>query len=279
MDDSPHQINADEKAGDKKDASQNQQIPATKLDDAVQSRLAADWFDNVFKFIGGIAIVSWMIHEFVFDTHKLFLFSAIGLALADAFYVLAHKILKNWVWLVLCWALYVVCIMAIFKNESSPKQDSMQIPAQTIIAIPPPDYIEGTQITPKQLDGFFPFGYAVIYLNDAAEKQIHEVHNKLFDWKWDWNKVKIEPDFVLGKVTWTLPPVFSASGSRGDLQFSNVEIVGTTRLTNEIVRARFAYTAGVPCPYVGILSVSQRNPVFVVGFRIPQSQNEIFFPP
>jgi hypothetical protein len=165
----------------------------------------------------------------------------------------------------------------VFAITLPTKADAQNAPI--VIAVPRPDYIEGTQVTSKQLDDFFPFGYAVIYLNESGEKRIHEVHNKLLEWKWNWSEVKIEPDVSAGNVTWTLPQNLLATGQNIELEFKNTTVQGTTRFTKEIVRARGAFFPGKPCPFVGILSTNQRQPVFVIGFRIPQSENEIFYPP
>lgn len=142
----------------------------------------------------------------------------------------------------------------------------------------PPDYIEGTEVTAKQLDDYFPYGYAVIYLNEQGEKRIHEIHNKLLEWKWDWDEIKIEPDFTNHVVNWTLPANFEVAGPNLDLSFHGSTVKGTTRFEKEIVRAKVGYFPNKPCAYAGILSTNQQEPVFVIGFRIPQSQNEVFYP-
>jgi hypothetical protein len=126
MTNSPNQINPDNQTGEEKDRGQTQQVPPAETKKSVKATIASVFDDDLFKFFASISIVSWMIHEFVFDIHKVFLFIAIVFGLADAVYALAHKILKGWAWLILCWGLYAVCIFAIFKNEAQPtKEESL----------------------------------------------------------------------------------------------------------------------------------------------------------
>jgi hypothetical protein len=130
------------------------------------------------------------------------------------------------------------------------------------------DYIEGTEFTRKQLEDFFPFGYAVIYLNEDGEKQIHEVHNKLMDWKIDWDQVKIEPDFQNGVATFMVPDV-SASGTAGRIMTFGSHFVVQIPLKNGICRRIGIYVGNNPTPTISVLNANERKPVFLVGYRIP----------
>jgi hypothetical protein len=137
----------------------------------------------------------------------------------------------------------------------------------TQIMVQQPDFIEGTDFTHKQLDHIFPFGYAVIYLNSEGEKETHEFHNNLLNWKIDWDQVKIEPHFGSGMVTFTIPDMF-ANGGTGN------HVEGTTDVFTMPMKRGLVKPAGIgfggdPAPYVAILSDNQRSPIFAIGFRIP----------
>jgi hypothetical protein len=121
MDDLPQQKDSDDQSGNEKDRSQTQQIQPAKQDNRMKPNFNSDWFDGIFKFLAAVAFVSWMIQEFVPDFHKLFLFIAIAFGLADAFYLLAHKIFKGCFWVFLCWIIYVFCMIEIFRNEAPPE--------------------------------------------------------------------------------------------------------------------------------------------------------------
>jgi hypothetical protein len=118
MDELPNQASPNDETGDKKNDGQAQQIPPTETNQGIRTILISVFGDNLFRFFASIAFVSWMIHEFVFDSHKIFLFIAIIFGLAEAFYVLAHKILIKSGWIALSWMLYLICLIAIFRNES-----------------------------------------------------------------------------------------------------------------------------------------------------------------
>jgi hypothetical protein len=89
----------------------------------MQNGIKSIFSDEVFKLIGVIAIAFWMLHELFDDVHKLFLFLAVASTLAEAAYVLAHKIFTKFSSKLLCWVIYAILIIAIFKNESVPVDD------------------------------------------------------------------------------------------------------------------------------------------------------------
>jgi hypothetical protein len=135
------------------------------------------------------------------------------------------------------------------------------------VVVVQPDYIEGTSIGRQQFEHFFPFGYAIIYPNEDGEKRTHEVHNNMMNWKIDWNKVKIEPDFQGGMVTFTVPDP-SATGNN-QIVSQNSLFSSVLPLTNGICR-RIGFNFGNnPVPNVCVLNTDERNPVFAIGFRIP----------
>ena len=135
------------------------------------------------------------------------------------------------------------------------------------------DYIEGTTATHKAINDYFSFGYAIIHLNEQGERQINEVHSKRLDWKLDWERVKIEPDFVAGNVKWTVVPI-SAKYLDGEVLFQD----STFKLQTPFQVGAWPIMAfgnrELPTIFVSVLSANQRNPVFVIGFRIA-SENDI----
>jgi hypothetical protein len=63
-----------------------------------------------------------MIHEYVFDTHKIFLFAGIVSTFADAAYVLGHKMLPPRSWIKWgCWILYALCMAFVFAFKNEPE--------------------------------------------------------------------------------------------------------------------------------------------------------------
>jgi hypothetical protein len=121
MDDLPQQKDANNQTGGEKNDGNTQQVNPSDGNDGIQSVLS----DNIFRFLASVSIVTWMIHEFVFDTHKIFLFTAIVFGLADAFYVLAHKIFTKLVMAIICWVIFGFCVFLIFKNEALPETKSL----------------------------------------------------------------------------------------------------------------------------------------------------------
>lgn len=116
----PNQGNPNNKSDGEKNSGHVQQVQASHVDKGIKATLASIIGDDIFKFIAGLAFVSWMLDEFVPDTHKIFLFAAIAFGLADAVYVLAHKIFKKTSFAIVCWVLYAISLIGIFKNENSP---------------------------------------------------------------------------------------------------------------------------------------------------------------
>jgi hypothetical protein len=77
---------------------------------------------------------------------------------------------------------------------------------QPVVVAAQPDFIEGTGDTYRQVEDFLPYGYVIIYLNEEGEKRTHTFRNKLLNWDFDWNQVKIEPNFSSGIATIDLTP-------------------------------------------------------------------------
>src|SRR5437870_1603809 len=76
-------------------------------------------FDNIFKFIEGIAFVFWMLYEFF--GHKILLYLAIVFCLAGLFYLLAHKILKRITLIFTVWVIYAALCVLLFKARPNPE--------------------------------------------------------------------------------------------------------------------------------------------------------------
>jgi hypothetical protein len=146
-------------------------------------------------------------------------------------------------------------------------------PQQAVIIIPQPDYIEGTEVARKQLEQIFPFGYAIIYLNEENQKEIHEFRSKLSNWRINWDLVKIEPNFESGNVTFTTPNIDANAADKGSvLVMSNSTFVVNIRLQKGVSRVGPIQFGAVPVPYFAILNDNQRKPVFAIGFRIPTKE-------
>src|SRR5260221_2122224 len=79
----------------------------------IKAIFAAIFHDEFFRCLTGVSIGCWMIHEFVFDIHKIFLFGGIIFTFADVFYVFAHKVLPlRWWLMTISWLIYLTCMIA-----------------------------------------------------------------------------------------------------------------------------------------------------------------------
>ena len=135
--------------------------------------------------------------------------------------------------------------------------------ANTIV-VQQPDFIEGTDVTRKQLAETFPFGYAVFLLGENSRLR-HEVFKTgLLEWKLDLDEVGIEPNFAEAKVTWRIPAF--ASGNAGTIK--DFTLTYTCPLVKRAFLTSVSYS-NQPAMYVGTLSGNQRKPVLVLGYRIP----------
>jgi hypothetical protein len=107
------------------------------------SRWTKGFFDDVFKFLESIGFVFWMVHEFLPDTHKVWLLIAIVFALAGAFYILAHKIFFQKQFIVLSWLAYFVCVCVIIEHSTIRRPEANLPPTSAaFMIIPREEYIE-----------------------------------------------------------------------------------------------------------------------------------------
>ena len=266
MADSSNQKNADNKSGDKKGGGQTQQIQTGQANKAIKATLTAIVGDDTFRFIASIAIVSWMIHEFVFDSHKIFLFLAIAFGLADAVYVLGHKIVKGIIWATLWWAVYVACLVAIFRNEAQPQ------PEQPIL-VQHPDLIPDTKFSFEHLERIFPFGYDIIYPNEHKCYSYENDATGRIQWTINWKTVQFAPDFRAGTVAITVTDVSQKGTGANTFEGSN-SFTGVFTFKN----GQWGIIP-IPTPRIGptiygvILSADQANPVVAIGFRMESPIN------
>jgi hypothetical protein len=261
--------NADKQSGEKENRDQAEQINAPQGGNVIQFVLS----DNIFRALTSVSIASWMIHEFVPDVHKAFLFFAIVIGLADAFYVVAHNILIKRGRVIACWMAFPCCIVLIFKNAAPPAQtaagENVKV-SSPAIPVNHTDYIEGTEYTQKRLEDIFPFGYAVFFFGQNRILRNEVFKNGLLDWKLDVDQVAIAPDFFTGQVTWTIPNVNTTPDGPGPKIIINGGTVSASvPLKKGCIRRTGFYLANKPVMHVMTLGDNQRTPVFVVGFRIP----------
>jgi hypothetical protein len=155
------------------------------------------------------------------------------------------------------------------KSISAMEQSSKPT-AQTVVAMPQPDYIEGTKYTQKRLSEIFPFGYSLLFFGQNRILNNEIFKNGMMDWKLDVDDVSINPDFYSGKVTWTIPNVNATPDGTG----SQITIVGGKFTVDAPLKAGYARRTGFllgnkPVMHVMTLGDNQRTPVFAIGFRIP----------
>jgi hypothetical protein len=132
MADSPEQKLPEDKTGDEESQGQPQQASSADTKGGIEALFS----DNIFKVLGIVSIVAWMVSEFVKDAHKSLLFVAIIFGLAEAAYVLGHKILRNRIGEAFCWAVYVICILMIYRNR-----EVLALPVPTNAANSKPIYM------------------------------------------------------------------------------------------------------------------------------------------
>ena len=98
------------------------QINTSHGDEGTKSIFAAIFHDDFFRFLTGVAIGCWMMHEFIYDVHKIFLFAGIIFTFADVFYVLAQKLLPRRFWIQsTIWLIYFAGMIGIFHFKSEPE--------------------------------------------------------------------------------------------------------------------------------------------------------------
>lgn len=268
MDDLPQQKMSDNNTCHEKDQRQPERVAPVNMHHGIRSILA----DDIFKVLGIVAIVAWMIHEFVPDTHKVFLFTAIAFALAEGAYVMGHKILNNRAWRFLVWGLYAFCIVAIFKNEALPGSAETPKPQSLVILPPRPNFISGTEYTHDDLKNLFPFGYAIIYFSQNTRDR-HEVFKTgLMEWSLDWDKTKIVPDIANGTVSWEVVIASAANPDRHQ-SLKDGLIVDKTDFKNGAWGMGFQFDRDQPVLYWVTLSANQQSPVFAIGCRIPTAED------
>ena len=144
-------------------------------------------------------------------------------------------------------------------------------PAPTVVAVPQQNFFEGTDITQKQLEKLFPFGYVVIYTAENKRFRYEVFKNGLLDWTFDWDAVKVDPNFTTGIATITMPMgnTTRADGSFVFKTFGSSMVLSLPLKTGEMRAAGGEFVDDAPTPYIVVLSDNQRSPVFAIGFRIP----------
>jgi hypothetical protein len=237
---------------------------------------------QIFEFCGGIAgiLIVWAEMYGESEAGKLILY---GLSLL-LFYLLPCHVIYEWrtrkqAWLALLIWFLLAGVTAIFIVHNTAQPDTSHAP--TVVVMPQPDYIEGTQFTHNQITDVFPFGYAVFRLQGG--KCIYEPDkNQHLKVDIDWSGVKFMPDFVNKMVRFEIPSA-SFSIPEAAILIKDCHIgpgdepmqVGHAYIVP--VGFDFAYTE--PQLYMGTLSDNELNPVFVLGFRIPQKTNQVFIRP
>lgn len=199
-------------------------------------------------FAVGIACLGWVAYEWM--GHPI-LVGVIGFILSVGFFIflLEHK--------------------SVYVEESEGPSPPQQPPAPIQMIVATPDYVEGTHFTREQLDNIFPFGYAVIYLDQDGKKEIHDFHNNLLNWNVDWDSVKIEPDIGAGKVSWTIGEISIEGKNIHNYKIAALKFSSPFRMG--ISGWNLVHIDNNPTAYFAILSDNQYKPVFAIGFRIPPS--------
>lgn len=124
----PEKQAPDNHAGGKENTSDQKQIGTGQSDKGTKSIFAAFFHDDFFRFLTGIAIGCWMVHEFIFDAHKIFLFAGIIFTFADVFYVLGHKILPDHWWLkAAIWPVYLAGMFVVFHFKNNQESTTNEI--------------------------------------------------------------------------------------------------------------------------------------------------------
>lgn len=82
-------------------------------------------FDNIFKFVEGVAFVFWMLYEFL--GYKVLLYLAIVFCLAGLFYLLGHKILKRPAFIVATWIVYAGICVLLFQGRPESKSPNFTL--------------------------------------------------------------------------------------------------------------------------------------------------------
>jgi hypothetical protein len=155
------------------------------------------------------------------------------------------------------------------ENPPAPKP----LPAPTVIAVPQPDYIEGTYFTEKEIKDIFSIGYVIIRVRDA--KWTYET-----DQEWDtqitadWSKIEVVPDFGANMVQLHIPNYGVKYRSPNHHVFANDIYekfpMDTYRdmLGVRLVQNFVPVSIGTPRLWFGTLSNNQLHPVFILGLRI-----------
>jgi hypothetical protein len=153
--------------------------------------------------------------------------------------------------------------------EPSPSELTTK-PAQPI------DYIEGTTFTYAMLKDALPFGYVLFYWRDGEIRSWIPHPDSRLEWNVDWNRVRITPDFAERTVVFEFPEIgfsYLQDGVRKPVGSGN-------RVTTRPITMRVGDLRGLqaifhgknePTLCVATLSDNQRTPVFIVGFRIDDS--------
>jgi hypothetical protein len=235
---------------------------------------------KVAAFIGAATLVCWLLSD---QLGGIWHFVVVWLALCGLLLEVAwagvqfRKASAGWqagVWIVYAFACFQVGNLERNKYLESLKEVTQPSRVVAVVGVPQPDYIDGTQFTHKQMEDFFPFGYAILYPNENKRFRYEVFKTGQMEWTIDLAKVKVETDFTAGKVTVTLPKNWSASGGPQN---------NTVIMDNSTIKMEMPLTLGncnpvgivfgnTPCPYLLVLSVDQRNPVFAMGYRILTKQ-------
>lgn len=128
--------------------------------------------------------------------------------------------------------------------------------------------VPSTRVTHVQLTEMFPFGYAVIYYTE--EKRFIYVHQKdLMHWTFDWQAIKVEPNFATGVVKWTVPQVTGTSTAGSKITFKIGELISEQPFKEDgQIHSIGIHIQGKPVPCVMTLNDNPEAAVFALGFRI-----------
>ncbi len=125
----PAQPPANNNAEEQKQAAAIDKINGGQFIKRIRAALAGVLHDDFFRFLTSFSIGFWMIHELVPDAHNIFLYAAYALAIADGFFVLAHKILPGRWWIKFpAWTAYIACLVVVFAFKNEPKSTDDSIP-------------------------------------------------------------------------------------------------------------------------------------------------------
>jgi hypothetical protein len=140
-------------------------------------------------------------------------------------------------------------------------------PSKELVVAQQPDYLVGTQITHKQLDEIFPFGYKVIYFSENKLIKTEVLNTGQLRWHIDWDQLVVHPDVGGNRVDWFIP-AYSAEMPSGEKIVSNVSTHFATLFKTSAFAPSPLGLIGKPNPFGLVLSDNQQMTIFAVGFRL-----------